>query len=170
MNKACRTVVEKSAALAEAMGIRLPAQQRLTTLQPLPMSVPVIGPRDLNSLDEIVENAPSVAATKAKVDAATPKFQQAKRSFGPNITFAARKNYSGQSINSYCTANRHIDPRDYRVGLGIQPPPFPVGAEVAGGRQGSRRAKEGTSRLRPGTARSRYQAGTRSRIGNCFRV
>ena len=83
LNKACRTVVEKSAALAEAVGIRIPARQRLTAAQPLPMPVPVIEAGDLDSLDEIVENTSTVAAAKAKVDAAAAKFQQAKRSFGP---------------------------------------------------------------------------------------
>ena len=131
LNKACRTVVEKSAALAEAVGIRIPAQQRLTAVQPLPMPVPVIEPGDLSSLDEIVENTPAVASAKAKVDAATAKFQQAKRSFGPSITFTARKDYLGQSIDSYGAANHHIDPSDYRIDLGIQQPLFPIATEVA---------------------------------------
>lgn len=131
LNKACRTVVEKSAALAEAVGIRIPAQQRLTVAQPLPMPVPVIEAGDLDSLDEIVENTPTVAAAKAKVDAATAKFQQAKRAFGPSITFTARKDYLGQSVDSFGAANHHIDPSDYRVDLGFEQPLFPVATEVA---------------------------------------
>ena len=131
LNKACRTVVEKSAALAEAVGIRIPAQQRLTAAQPLPMPVPVIEAGDLDSLDEIVENTPTVAAAKAKVEAATAKFQQAKRSFGPSITFTARKDYLGQSVDSYGAANHHIDPSDYRIDLGFEQPLFPVATEVA---------------------------------------
>ena len=131
LNKACRVVVEKSAALAEAVGIRIPAQQRLTAAQPLPMPVPVIEAGDLDSLDEIVENTPTVAAAKAKVEAATAKFQQAKRSFGPSITFTARKDYLGQSLDSYGAANHHIDPSDYRVDLGFEQPLFPVATEVA---------------------------------------
>ena len=131
LNKACRTVVEKSAALAEAVGIRIPAQQRLTAAQPLPMPVPVIEPGDLSSFDEIVENTPAVAAAKAKVDAATAKLQQARRSFGPSITFTARKDYLGQSVDSFGAANHHIDPSDYRVDLGIEQPLFPIATEVA---------------------------------------
>lgn len=131
LNKACRTVVEKSAALAEAAGIRIPAQQRLTTLQPLPMPVPVIEPGDLSSLDEIVEDTPAVASAKAKVDAAAAKFSQAKRSFGPSITFTARKDYLGQSTDSYGAANHHLDPSDYRIDLGFEQPLFPVATEVA---------------------------------------
>jgi len=129
LNKACRTVVELSAALPEAVGIRIPAQQRLTAVQPLPMPIPVIEPGDLSSLDEIVENTPTVAAAKAKVDAATAKFQHAKRSFGPSITFTARKGYLGQSVDSLGAANHHIDPSDYRVNLGIQQSPFSVATE-----------------------------------------
>lgn len=37
LNKACRSVTEKSAALAEAIGVRIPARQRLAPAQPLPM-------------------------------------------------------------------------------------------------------------------------------------
>ena len=131
LNKACRTVVEKSAALAEAVGIRIPAQQRLMAVQPLPMPVPVIEPGNLDSLDEIVENTPAVASAKAKVDAATAKFQQAKRSFGPSITFTARKDYLGQAVDSYGAANHHLDPSDYRIDLGFEQPLFPVATEVA---------------------------------------
>jgi outer membrane protein TolC len=131
LNKACRTVVEKSAALAEAVGIRIPAQQRLTAVQPLPMPIPAIEPGDLSSLDDIVENTPAVASAKAKVDAATGKFQQAKRSFGPSITLTARKDYLGQSIDSFGAANLHIVPSDYRVDLGFEQPIFPLVSEIA---------------------------------------
>jgi outer membrane protein TolC len=130
-NKACRTVVEKSAALAEAVGIRIPAQQRLTAAQPLPMPIPAIEPGDLNSFDEIVENTPAVASAKAKVEAATGKFQQAKRAFGPSITLTARKDYLGQSVDSFGAANHHIQPSDYRVDLGLEQPLFPMVSEIA---------------------------------------
>lgn len=151
LNKACRTVVEKSAALAEAVGIRIPAQRRLTAVQPLPMPVPPIEPGDLSSFDEIVENTPTVAAAKAKVEAATAKFQQAKRSFGPSITFTARKDYLGQAVDSFGVANHHIDPSDYRVNLGIQQSLFPVATEVAAvdkARAELRRAQAGYDQAR----------------------
>ncbi len=122
-NKACRSVAEKSAALAEAVGIRIPAQQRLAASQPLPM--PLIDSGDLDSLDSVVENTPAVAAAKAKVAAATAKFQQAKRGFGPSITFSARRDYLGQDPDSFGAANHHISPSDYRVNLGIEQPLFP---------------------------------------------
>ena len=158
-NKACRTVVEKSAALAEAVGIRIPAQQRLTAAQPLPMPVPVIEPGDLSSLDEIVENTPAVTAAKAKVDAATAKFQQAKRSFGPSITFTARKDYLGQSFDSYGAANHHIDPSDYRVDLGIEQPLLPVATEVAS----VDKARAELRKARAGYDQARLEAETKLR-------
>jgi outer membrane protein TolC len=129
LNRACRTVVEKSAALAEAVGIRIPAEQRLAASQPLPM--PLIDLGALSALDDLVENTPAVAAAKAKVAAATAKFQQAKRGFGPSITFSARREYLGQAVDSYGAANHHIGPSDYRVDLGIEQPLFPVATEVA---------------------------------------
>ncbi len=129
LNKACRAVEEKSAALAAAVGIHVPAQQRLTASQPLPM--PLVDPGDLGVLDVVVENTPAVAAAKAKVAAATAKFQQSKRAFGPSITFSARRDYLGQDIDSYGAANHHIVPSDYRVNLGIEQPLFPVATEVA---------------------------------------
>ena len=157
LNKACRTVVEKSAALAEAVGIRIPARQRLTAAQPLPMPVPETG--DLDSLDEIVENTPTVAAAKAKVEAATAKFQQAKRSFGPSITFTARKDYLGQSVDSYGAANYHIDPSDYRIDLGFEQPLFPVATEVAA----VDKARAELRKAQAGYDQARFEAETKLR-------
>ncbi|HEY0341184.1 MAG TPA: TolC family protein, partial [Steroidobacteraceae bacterium] len=127
-NRACRSLTEKSAALAEAVGIRIPAEQRLATAQPLPM--PLVDP-GVRGLDDLVENTPTVAAAKAKVAAATARFQQAKRSFGPSIVLSARREYLGQAVDSYGAANHHISPSDYRVNLGIEQPLFPVATEVA---------------------------------------
>ncbi len=93
--------------------------------------MPLIDPGVLSILDDLVENTPTVAAAKAKVVAATAKFQQAKRSFGPSIVFSARREYLGQAVDSYGAANHHIAPSDYRVNLGIEQPLFPVATEVA---------------------------------------
>lgn len=128
-NRACRTVTEKSAALAAAVGIRISALRRLAAAQPLPM--PVIDGSDPNALDEMVDTTPAVVEAKEKVAAATAKFQQAKRAFGPSITFSARKDYLGQSPDSFGAANHHIGPSDYRLNLGFEQPLFPVATEVA---------------------------------------
>lgn len=131
LNKACRSLTEKSAALAEAVGIRIQAHQRLAAAQPPPMPLPVIDVGELDALDGVIENTPTVAAAKAKADAAAAKFQQAKRSFGPSVTFSARRDYLGQSPDSYGAANHHIVPNGYRVDLGVEQPLFPVATEVA---------------------------------------
>jgi outer membrane protein TolC len=128
-NKACRAVSEKAAALAESAGMHLPAQQRLHVTQPLPM--PLVDSPDLGMLAEIVEDTPAVMEAKEKIAAATAKFQQAKRSFGPSVTFSARKDYLGQSPDSYGAANHHIAPSDYRIDLGFEQPLFPLATEVA---------------------------------------
>jgi outer membrane protein TolC len=128
-NKACRTVEEKAAALAEAVGIHIPGEQRLAAAQPLPM--PLVDAVQVGELQDIVEETPAVVAAKEKVAAAAAKFQQAKRSFGPSVTFSARKDYLGQSPDSFGAANHHIAPNDYRLNLGFEQPLFPVATEVA---------------------------------------
>lgn len=128
-NRACRTVTEKSAALAAAVGMRIAVQQRLAADQPLPM--PLLDTLDANALDETLEITPAVVEAREKVAVAMAKFQQAKRSFGPSITFSARKDYLGQSPDSFGAANHHIGPSDYRLNLGIEQPLFPVATEVA---------------------------------------
>ena len=128
-NKACRAISDKSAALAESAGIRLPAQQRLQVTQPLP--IPWVASADLGALTDIVENTPSVIEAREKIAAATAKFHQAERAFGPSVTFSARKDYLGQSPDSYGAANHHIGPSDYRIDLGFEQPLFPIATEVA---------------------------------------
>ena len=128
-NKACRAVEDKAAALAETVGIRIPGKQRLMAPQPLPM--PLVDAADARELEDIVEQTPEVLAAKEKIAAATAKFQQAKRAFGPSVTFSARKDYLGQSPDSFGAANHHIAPNDYRLNLGFEQPLFPVATEVA---------------------------------------
>lgn len=128
-NRACRAVEDKAAALAGAVGIHIPGEQRLAAVQPLPM--PLVDAFQVGELREIVENSPAVLEAKEKVAAATAKLQQARRSFGPSITFSARKDYLGQSPDSFGAANHHISPSDYRLNLGFEQPLFPVATEVA---------------------------------------
>ena len=128
-NRACRTVEDKAAALAEAVGIRIPGEQRLAALQPLPM--PLVDALEVGELRDIVESSPAVLEAKEKVAVATAKLQQAKRAFGPSVTFSARRDYLGQAPDSYGAANHHIVPNDYRVDLGFEQPLFPVATEVA---------------------------------------
>jgi outer membrane protein TolC len=126
---ACRSVAEKSAALAAAVGVHIPGQQQLAAAQPLPM--PLVDALEPGELDVVIENTPSVIAAKEKVAAATAKFQQAKHAFGPSITFSARKEYLGLSPDSFGMANHPIGPNDYRLNLGFEQPLFPVATEVA---------------------------------------
>jgi outer membrane protein TolC len=86
---------------------------------------------ELGRLEDIVESTPAVVEAKEKVAAAEAKFQQAKRSFGPSVIFSARKDYLGQSPDSFGAANHHIAPNDYRVSLGFEQPLFPIATEVA---------------------------------------
>jgi len=128
-NRGCRTVAEKAAALAEAVGLHIPGQQQLAAAQPLPL--PLVDASEPGELDSLVEDTPAVMAAKEKAAAAAAKFQQAKRAFGPSITFSARKDYLGQSPDSFGAANHHLAPNDYRLNLGFEQPLFPVATEVA---------------------------------------
>ena len=151
VNRACRTVSEKSAALAQSVGIRLPAQQRFHVDEPLP--IPLVDSVDLQALTEVVERTPAVIEAKEKLAAATAKLQQARRSFGPSVTFSARKDYLGQSPDSFGAANHHIGPNDYRIDLGFEQPLFPLATEIAAvdrARAEMRKAQAGYDQARLG--------------------
>ena len=148
-NRACRVLTEKSAALAEAGGLRLSGQERFAATQLLPM--PLMEASDPGPINAIIEGTPAVVAAKESVQVATAKFQQAKRSFGPSIVFSARKDYLGQDPDSFGAANHRIAPSDYRVNLGFEQPLFPMATEVAAvdkARAGLRKAQAGYDQAR----------------------
>jgi outer membrane protein TolC len=126
---ACRTMADKSAALAQAVGIRIPVQQSLIVGEPLP--IPALKPMSEADLDASVESSPAVAAAKDKVEAARARFLEATRAFGPTISLSVRRDYLGEDPESFGEANHHIAPNDYRIGLGFQQPLFPLVSEAA---------------------------------------
>jgi outer membrane protein TolC len=129
LNGACRTVAEKSAALAQAVGIRIPPQQSLTVSELLPMPVPTtVSEADL---DASIDANPAVESAKEKISAALAKVQEAERAFGPTISLSLRRDYLGQSPDSFGEANHHIAPNDYRIGLAFEQPLFPLVSEEA---------------------------------------
>jgi outer membrane protein TolC len=131
LNQDCRSLAEKSAALAAAIGIHLPAGGRLAAGTPLPMPKEIVDRRDSALLQAVVNDAPAVAAAKQKIEQARAKLQQAQRAFGPSVSLSVRRDYLGEDSQSFGRANRSIAPSDYRIGLSFEQPLFPVATEVA---------------------------------------
>lgn len=123
LNGACRDLDDKSAALAQAVGIELRSARRLLTLEPLPEPVTqVLGSGDLEGL---VDASPAVAEARENMVAAQRAVQRALGEFGPTVSLSVRRDYLGQDPDSFGRANHHIAPADYRIGLEFEQPLFP---------------------------------------------
>ena len=129
LNRACQTLADKSAALAQAIGLRVPASQLLGVTGPLPF--PIHEFISESNLDVNIETTPAVLAAKDNVAAALAKLHEAQRAFGPTVSLSVRRDYLGQDPDSFALANHHIAPSDYRVGLSFAQPLFPFVSEVA---------------------------------------
>jgi outer membrane protein TolC len=126
--QACRTVADKSAALAQAVGLHLEFDQLYQIDEPLPEPID----HSINNLEwaKIVQDDPAVVAAKDSVAAADYKLKQAKAAYGPTVSLEGRKDYLGQDVESWRAAN-HITPNSYRIGLQIQQPILPLTSEYS---------------------------------------
>jgi outer membrane protein TolC len=124
----CRSLLDKSAALAQAIGLHLGQPDRLAAGVLLPAPLPASGNTELK---DAVDSDPAVVAAKERIAAAEAKRDQAMRAFGPTVSLAVRRDYLGQSIDSLADANHHIAPFSYQVGLSFQQPLLPLAAEAA---------------------------------------
>lgn len=131
LNHDCRSLAEKSASLAAAIGIDVAAGGRLTVGEPLPLPKEIVSDRDSALLESVVENAPAVAAARQKVEQARAKLHQAQRAFGPSVSLSVRRDYLGEDPDSFGRANRSLAPSDYRIGLSFEQPLLPVATEIA---------------------------------------
>jgi outer membrane protein TolC len=126
-NATCRTLTEKSLALAKAMGAQLlDGRLALATVE-LP-DAPAIAV-DSSSVREIVEADPAVVAAKEKLVEAQAKLAQTRSAFGPSIEIDAKRDYLGQNIDSLSAATNRISPNSYRVGVSLVQPIFPFTTE-----------------------------------------
>jgi len=127
-NQACRSLADKSAALVQTVGLHLGLDQRVATRAwvPAPEVVDEVAPPN-----QTVESAPAVISSRESVAAAESKLQQAHRSLGPSVSLSVQRDYLGQDTDSFARANGHLAPYDYRIGLSIQQPIFPLVPEVA---------------------------------------
>jgi outer membrane protein TolC len=128
VNQACRAVADKSAALAQTIGIRLPVGQILLvdeTVRPDTVE------ETSNNFDSILEQDPAVIAAKENVTAAEDKLKQARAAYHPSVSLFARRDYLGQDPQALSAANHSIGPSGYRYGLMIQQPILPLTSETA---------------------------------------
>jgi outer membrane protein len=129
LNEACRDVADKSAALAEAVGLELAPPHQLSVAGPLPQ--PLLDALGQGEVEDLIESTPAVAEAREEVAAAENKLHRAMGEFGPNVSLSVRRDYLGQNTDSFGRANQHIAPADYLIALEFEQPLFPLGSQDA---------------------------------------
>lgn len=127
LSGACRDVDDKSAALAQAVGLELSSMHRLRTFEPLPQ--PVSEASGTGDLEGLVDASPAVGQARENMVAAQRAVQRALGEFGPTVSLSVRRDYLGQDPDSFGRANHHIAPADYRIGLEFEQPLFPFSSQ-----------------------------------------
>jgi outer membrane protein TolC len=158
LNDSCRSLTEKSAALAKAMGVRLPVNRLLVAASALP-EAPAQN-LDARAIDSSVESDPSVVSANEKITAAEQKLKQTHAAFGPTMSIDARRDYLGQEISSLSAANNIIAPNSYRIGVSFSQPIFPFAAEMGA----MWKAKAEVRRAQAATDQARIDADGKLRI------
>jgi outer membrane protein len=128
LNDSCRSLTEKSASLAKAMGVRLPVNGLLVVASALP-EAPAQN-LDASAIDDSVESDPSVMSANEKIAVAEQKLKQTHAALGPTVSIDARRDYLGQEISSLSAANNTIAPNSYRIGVSFSQPIFPFASEL----------------------------------------
>lgn len=129
LNEDCRTVTEKSTALAQAIGSQAFSKHELVVESALPL--PIVQAGGGADFESIIEESSEVVAAKEKIAAAHAKLQEAERAFGPSVSFSAERDYLGQNVDSLAEAARQLRPNDYWFGLSFQLPVLPLLSEAA---------------------------------------
>jgi outer membrane protein TolC len=129
LNEGCRDLADKSAALAEAVGLELVPLQELGVVGALPQPLlELLGRADG---EDLVESSPAVAQAREEVAAAENELHKAIGEFGPSVSLSVRRDYLGQNTDSFGRANAHIAPADYLIALEFAQPLFPLGSQSA---------------------------------------
>jgi outer membrane protein TolC len=127
--QACRVIIDKSAMLAEAIGIRLAPRQVFQVSEPILSFAEQIN--DPLELDSILQSDPAVVAANEAITVAQSKLNQAKTAFGPTLALVARRDFLGQNPNSFSAANNALSSNSYYVGIVLQQPIFGFTTEYA---------------------------------------
>lgn len=127
LNGACRDLDDKSAALAQAVGLEMNSLHRLRTADPIPQ--PISEALSGGDMERLVDASPAVGEARENMVAAQRALQRARGEFGPSISLSLRRDYLGEDPDSFGRANRHIAPADYRIGLEFEQPLFPFSSQ-----------------------------------------
>jgi len=125
----CQTLYDKSAVLASALGLRLPAGHVFQLDTP----IPDVEPMNLNDddLELIIQDDPGVKAAKERAAMAQHKLDQTRASFYPTVAMTGRYDWLGQNPDSVDAAVSSTSPNSYRFGVVLQQPLGPFTAEYA---------------------------------------
>jgi outer membrane protein TolC len=129
--QACHSVGDKSAALANAAGLRLPAGFLLGVGSAVPDVESQVSAGLSDGDESLVEQDPAVVAAKENITVAAAKLRQAQAAYGPTISIVGRRDYLGQNPDSFGSANREISPNSYQIGIQVQQPILPFTAETS---------------------------------------
>lgn len=129
LNESCRDLADKSAALAEAVGLELVPPRQLSVTGPLPE--PLLDVIGGGAVEDLVDSSPAVAESREEVAAAESKLHRAMGEFGPTVSLSVRRDYLGQNADSFGRANQHLAPADYLIALEFDQPLFPLGSQDA---------------------------------------
>ncbi len=128
--QACQSLEDKSAALAQSIGIRLAGNNLIRLTGQIPSAKPVdVSNQNWN---DFVQNDPKVKAAKDRVDAAQRKLDQAQAAFYPVVSLTGRYDWLGQSNAGFGGAFDSTSRNSYRVGVSLQQSFGPFVAERAG--------------------------------------
>lgn len=127
--QACHMLRDKSDALVKSMGADISPGKILIAKIPVPDAGP-----DLNNaedIDSVVMLDPAVVSAQEQVRAAYAKVDQARGAFLPVVSAFAKKDFLGQSLAGWGSANGALGYQSYRVGVSIQQPLGPFTTEYA---------------------------------------
>jgi outer membrane protein TolC len=126
---ACKSLSDKSAALAQAIGLRPGRSSLLEATGSLPDTVDTL--IDPASFDTFAEQDPAVRSAFEKVEVARNKVEQARAAFKPTLALVARYDALGQSPGNFTDAFNATGRTGYRVGLVLQQSLGPFTTEYA---------------------------------------
>jgi outer membrane protein TolC len=127
----CKTLSDRSAAMAQAVGVRMGSAQLLravTGALPEPPGAAVTPA----SFDSFVEQDPAVRAAKERVEVALRKLEQARAAFQPTVALFGRYDGLGQNAASFGDAYDATRKNSRLVGIVFQQPLGPFTSEYAG--------------------------------------
>ncbi|WP_275761040.1 TolC family protein [Ralstonia pseudosolanacearum] len=127
--QACHGLRDKSDALVKAIGADVAPGKVLVAAHPVPAAKPEV--TDADNIDTAVMQDPAVIAAQLQVQAAYAKVDQARGAFLPVVSAFAKKDFLGQSLSGFGSANGALAYQSYRVGVSVQQPLGPFTTEYA---------------------------------------